>query len=100
MCEISNEDREHFLIHCSKLEKVRSPFIKLLRDLIEEIDSKLVYIVFNDSKLFTSMLLDVTNPCVPLILQNSDTIFKIEAISRGLIFAVHRERCNYMDITV
>ena len=49
--------------------------------------------------LLLQLILDLTHPSIPMKLQGDDGC-KIESISRGLYFTLHRERCSLLDIQI
>ena len=100
LCELDVENRQHFLLNCSETESTRRQFLSMLKTVVSNIDSGLERTIFQDSSLLTQLILDVSNPDIPIILQSEELCEKIESISRGLIFAVHRKRCEIMNICV
>lgn len=100
LCGIEAEDKVHFILKCPELSKVREHFISELESVLSDVDVDVSERIVCNDELFTQLILDVTNPCIPLVLQTSETVFKIEAISRGLCFTLHKERCKKMEIAV
>lgn len=97
LCGKVVENLEHFVMYCEITEPVREHFIVSLRSVLMNIDSDIENL-FHDEEIFIQLILDVTNPKIPMVLQTEELITKIEAISRGLVFALHRKRCEVMNI--
>jgi hypothetical protein len=100
MCMVDIEDTEHFLLHCSRTQDVRELFITNLRAILSDINREVENIVFSDKAMLLKVILDVSSPQIPVVLQTDLVMKKIEAISRGLIYALHHRRCDILNIAV
>jgi hypothetical protein len=94
------EDTEHVLLHCSRTQDVRELFITNLRAILSDINREVENIVFSDKAMLLKVILDVSSPQIPIVLQTDLVMKKIEAISRGLIYALHHRRCDILNIAV
>jgi hypothetical protein len=91
-------DTEYFLLHCSRTQDVRELFKTNLRAILSDINCEVENIVFYDKAMILKVILDVSSPQIPIVLQTDLVMKKIEAISRGLIYALHHRRCDILDI--
>lgn len=91
------EDQEHYILNCSKLSNIRLPFLQCLRNMVQNISISISNYI-EDNNLLLQLILDPTHPSIPIKLQSKDISKQIETISRGLCYALHRERCTKLDI--
>jgi hypothetical protein len=73
-------------------------FITNLRAILSDINREVENIVFSDKAMLLKVILDVSSPQIPIVLQTDLVMKKIQAISRGLIYALHHRRCDILDI--
>jgi hypothetical protein len=77
---------------------VREFFKIKLRAILSDIDRQVENILFSDKAMILKVILDVSSPQIPIVLQTVLVMKKIEAILRGLIYALHHRRCDILDI--
>ena len=99
LCLEDVEDRKHFILECGVLKSVRTPFLLELKNILMDVDES-IYEHLQRKNLLLQLLLDCTHSSIPLVLQSSDVAYRIESLSRGLCFALHRERCARLEIHV
>lgn len=97
LCGKGIEDTEHFVMSCVKLEKIRNSFLKLITKELLIIDSNFQ---LNNNKILLQVMMDITHPKLPIMYQKQHVYHSIEAISRGLLYALHRERCQILGLTI
>ena len=97
MCADGIEDQEHYILNCSKLSNIRLPFLQCLRNMVQNFSISISNFI-EDNNLLLQLILDPTHPSIPIKLQSRDISKQIETISRGLCYALHRERCTKLDI--
>ncbi|CAC5394928.1 unnamed protein product [Mytilus coruscus] len=92
------EDTEHFLLQCSSTDIVMNPFITKLRTLLYDIDHEIGNLVFSNKSMLLRVILDMSSPQVQILIQTILLMEKIEAISRGMVYASHHKRCSILDL--
>lgn len=100
LCNKGIEDVEHFVLTCEFLDDVREPFLRDLKILIHDFDEVIETLIYTDTWRLMLVILDISNSRLPIKLQTDLMLGKIEAISRGLIYALHRKRCAELDIVM
>ncbi|KAK3100433.1 hypothetical protein FSP39_019912 [Pinctada imbricata] len=89
MCNIEPEDMGHFLLRCNCLTSTRSLFLdKIERILLNKALKSIAQITEVSEDIVVQIILDVTHPSVPLVLQDDDTKHELESIARGLCFTI------------
>ena len=86
MCKVGNEDTEHFILNCKKLEHIRGRYQNKLCNLLE--DNKEVPFL---EALLDSRSIQIAHP------KTKFRIDELEEISRNYIFALHMERAEKMS---
>ena len=51
-----------------------------------------------DYNMFLQTILDVTNPRLPIVIQDKETACKIETVSRNLCHALHLKRSSLLGL--
>jgi hypothetical protein len=74
LCEREAEDSGHFLLRCNLANHLNHP-----------IQEYILQYVISCEDTFLQIMLDVTHPSVPILLQ----VYEIKSISRGLCVALH-----------
>ena len=98
MCMVDIEYTEHFLLLYSRTQDVREFFKTKLRAILNDINREVENILFSDKTMILKGILDVSSQQIPIVLLTVLVMKKIEAISRGLIYALHHRRCDILDI--
>lgn len=78
---------EHFLLQCISTDTVKSPFISNLRTLLYDIGHEIGNLVFSNKSMLLRVILGVSSPQVSILIQTFLIMEKIEAISRGMVYA-------------
>ena len=95
LCNSGEEDREHFIVICSKLMDVRQKFIIALKNILySSIRHNLYDTIFSDTNTLTQLILD----CTALVYIPHGLHIPIENISRGLLYALHTARYSFLKI--
>jgi hypothetical protein len=63
-----------------------------LRAILNDINREAENILFSDKAMILKVILDVSSQQIPIVLLTVLVMKKIEAISRGLIYALHHRR--------
>ncbi|KAJ8303666.1 hypothetical protein KUTeg_018776 [Tegillarca granosa] len=98
LCMQDPETRMHFILDCSALTHVREPYLFKLRDvLLDKLQHHFDRFCECKANLL-QCILDIMHPSIPLVLQDDVTADKIESIARGLCFAIHIKRSEFLGI--
>ncbi|CAG2222864.1 unnamed protein product [Mytilus edulis] len=94
------KDTEHFLLQCicTSTDTMRSQFISKLRTLLYDFNHEIGNLVFSNNSVLLRVILDVSSPQVPILIQTFLFMEKIEAITRGMVYALHHKRCSILDL--
>ena len=93
LCNRGEEDREHFVVICSKLMDVRQKFITALKTILyTSIHYNLCDTIFSDTNTLTQLILD----CTALVYIPHSLHIPIENISRCLLYALHAARFSFI----
>ncbi|CAC5367641.1 unnamed protein product [Mytilus coruscus] len=98
LCIADIEDTEHSPLQCSSTDTVRRPFITKLRTLLCDIDHEIENLVFSNKSVLLKVILDVSSPQISISIQAILLMEKIEAISTGVVYALHHRRCAKLDL--
>ena len=98
LCMDEIEDTEHFLLQCASTDTVRNQFIPKLRTLLYDFNHEIGNLVFSNNSMLLRVILDVSSPQVPILIQTFSFMEKIEAITRGMVYALHHKRCSILDL--
>ena len=77
---------------------MRELFITNLRTILSDFNREVKNIVFSDKAMLLKVILDGPSPQILIVLQTDLVMKNIEAISRGLIYALHHRSCDILDI--
>jgi hypothetical protein len=87
LCSQDSEDIIHFILSCEALQPLRIDLLPLLRDeLLNRTDFGTTSEIFSNDDLLAQLIID----CTKFSFLNSETIFKIETISRGFCYKLHQ----------
>jgi hypothetical protein len=65
------------MLHCSCTQDVRELFITNLRAILSDINREVENIVFSDKAMLLKVILDVSSPQIPVVLQTDLVMKKI-----------------------
>jgi hypothetical protein len=89
LCGQEPETEEHFIVHCSRLERTRAGYLEklrcILRSSFEEHD---ISTLMSDSRKLVKLLLD----CTTIQDLEEELLIDIEGLSRSLLYSLHLER--------
>ena len=89
LCSKDSEDIIHFILSCEALQPLRIDFLTLLRDkLLNRTDFGTTSEIFSNDNLLAQLIID----CTKFSFLNSETVMKIETISRGFCYKLHQRR--------
>ena len=91
LCKESDEDIEHFIALCKKLEQCRKHYKAAYKNILKSagiMDNVIASLLISPSN-FTKLVLDCTNFHV---FRSRHIYWKLETVSRGLCYALHSER--------
>lgn len=96
LCKQAPETREHFIVTCTCLKDIRSPYLTKIRDIFG--CSSSIDHILRTPELCIHLLLDSSHPCVSQRLELSDrqTVL-LELRSRELIYALHLKRVRLLN---
>ncbi|CAG2230108.1 unnamed protein product [Mytilus edulis] len=86
------------LLQCASTDTVRNQFIPKLRTLLYDFNHEIGNLVFSNNSMLLRVILDVSSPQVPILIQTFSFMEKIEAITRGMVYALHHKRCSILDL--
>ncbi|VDI66868.1 Hypothetical predicted protein [Mytilus galloprovincialis] len=98
LCMDEIEDTEHFLLQFASTDTVRNQFIPKLRTLLYDFNHEIGNLVFSNNSVLLRVILDVSSPQVPILIQTFLFMEKIEAVTRGMVYALHHKRCSILDL--
>lgn len=100
LCNEKTEDRQHFILECSKLNEVRKPFLSRLEIYINSIREDAFQDIVNNS-LLLQLTLDSSVPTFADIAGIRRThVPHIESLTRRMCYNLHLERTKLMMTTL
>lgn len=98
ICGNDAENLQHFLLECQGLQNSREPFLKTIKEILSQyLTTDDVCFLESDPGYMAALILDCRNTRrIPIPLQPKLTD-RLEAVSRGLVFALHTKRTHALQ---
>ena len=98
LCREGQEDTKHFLLECKQLAPKREPYIRKIRDTMQEhLTGPAIEIIENSDELMVQLLVDCTHQEITTLAGTKQSwLEEMEAAARGLIYALHMSRSKLL----
>ena len=95
LCKKEEEDISHFILKCTKLEKIRSKYIKKYEEILNSIGKDIFQNMQRQGQML-QLVLDCTSKTLHLHLK-SDIYQRLETVSRNMCFELQKERMKTVE---
>ena len=96
LCKTEAEDIPHFILTCPGHSEIRKEFLNRIFEAIH--NSSVVDAIRANDEVLLQLILDYTHSKIPNSIKKSSIGPRLEAITRGLCYALHCNRSKELEI--